>query len=60
MPNEVEYDEMLSVLAEAFHASNKSADRLSKAYNQLSQDTINDAKTVKIASYHSSALFDLI
>ena len=60
MSNEVQYDEMLSVLVEAFHAFNKSADKLNKAYNQLSQDTINDTKTIKTASYYSSALFDLI
>jgi signal transduction histidine kinase len=60
LPNEVEYDEMLSVLVEAFHAFNQSADKLSKAYSQLSQDTTSDTKTIKTASYYSSALFDLV
>jgi two-component system sporulation sensor kinase A len=35
LSNEVEYDEMLSVLVEAFRAFNKSADKLSKTYNHF-------------------------
>ncbi|MGB9596897.1 MAG: two-component system sensor histidine kinase NtrB [Candidatus Poribacteria bacterium] len=59
MANEIEHEDMFSVLLEAFYAFSKSADKLSKAYNQLSQDTkIN--KTIKTSSYYSSALFDLV
>jgi len=60
LANEIEYEDMLSVLLEAFYAFNKSADKLSKAYSQLSQDTNIATKTLKTSSYYSSALFDLI
>ncbi len=59
MTNEIEYEDMLSVLLEAFYAFNESADRLSRAYSQLSKDA-SISKTITTSSYHSSALFDLV
>jgi signal transduction histidine kinase len=57
LSNKLEKNEILSVLVQAFNDFNKSADKLSAAYDQLVYDTSQEED---MSAYYSPALFDLL